>query len=159
MHAETAEWQEIFTGHQTQSVSLGVWWKLATDDEGAHTFSWETIEDEDAYGWIMHFDGASRANPIHGQASSGGKGLNAPCPTLQTQTSGSLILCIGAFDTELVDAATAGLDDYALMLMEPFSSVGAGAGYYEQRQAGATRPTAFSIGDEQQFVTLTLALQ
>jgi hypothetical protein len=103
-----SSWTSITSLDSSSSaVTLGAWWKIATATEPAsHTFTW--TGGQQAYGWIMRFTGHNSASPINGMPSIWGGSSSTPTsPAITTTVNNCLILRLGAFDGNDVNALPA----------------------------------------------------
>lgn len=157
-----AGWTQLSQDTANSTVSLGVWWKIATVSEpSSHTFTWDT--NEQAYGWIMRFTGHDPANPIHASADNGGSANNPISPAVTTTLADCLILRIGGFDDDDATVGDTGLTGHSTINMDVSSSgngqgrVSGGAGYVIQTVAGDSGTANFSYPFEE-FLTVTIAI-
>jgi len=152
-------WVEI--AHDTNSVTLGVWWKLADASESAsHQFTWGS--NEEAYGWIMRFTGHNQADPIDVSGTNGGNAWTPDCPAVTTAVANTMILRIGGFDDDDVNVDVTGLSGYTDITMDESSggngTCSGGAGYVQQPAIGDTGIAEFQLTSSEQYRTVTIAI-
>ena len=143
-----------------------MWWKLADASEASsHTFSWSGGESEEAYGWIMRFTGYNSDNPIDVFAltNGGSSSTSSPSsPAVTTTSDDTLIVRLGAFDDDDISHNSPGLSGHTAITMDESSSgdgtCSGGAGYLAQGTAGGSGTSSFSLTNNEQYVTLTLAI-
>ncbi|MCF7974384.1 MAG: LamG domain-containing protein [Phycisphaerae bacterium] len=155
-------WTLLSHGDGAGKITFGVWAKLAAASEPAsHTFTWNT--DEQAYGWIMRFQGHDPANPIDVMDS---KDLwddsTPPCPSVTTTVNHAMILRLGGFDEDDIYVDDTGLSGHTTITMDTskWSSEAAsgGAAYMYQLEAGNTGAESFVLSRKEEYRTVTLAI-
>jgi hypothetical protein len=149
----------------TGNVTLAVWWKVAGVAEPAnYAFTWTTSKK--AYGWIMRFGGVEPTAPINAVATLTGASSYPVCPTVTTTVANAMIVRIGAFDDGDVDVDDPDMLDHTTLTFDESDTgdsasgpVSGGATYEFQASAGSAGTAQFEINDNEQHVTMTLALR
>lgn len=154
-------WTLIDIGRRGNTVTMGVWWKLAGASEPAsHQFTWGG--DEQAYGWIMRFTGHDTSATINTSAAQGGNSSSPVCPSVTTTVANTMIVRIGGFDDDDITVDSPGLSGHTAITMDESSSVGdtcsGGAGYVQQASIGASGTSEFSLTATRQYRTVTVAI-
>ena len=154
-------WTQLSHGTGDGQVTVGVWAKLAGASESpVHIFTWGS--NEEAYGWIMRFTGHDPSNPIDVMAEQGGGATwNPPSPSVTTTVNNAMILRIGGFDHKDVTTDDSGLPGYVTITMDNSSTNGgsvSGGAAYVYESAGSTGSETFSLNDDEQYRTITLAI-
>ena len=155
-------WTLLSHGDGDSDVTFGVWAKLADASEsGSHTFTWTS--NEQAYGWIMRFEGHDPNNPIDVMDSTDFKDDSTPpSPSVTTTVINTLILRLGGFDDDDVDVDDTGLAGHITITMDESkasnSSASGGAGYSYQLETGSTGSVNFDLRAKEQYRTVTLAI-
>ncbi len=152
-------WAQI--AHNTNSLTLGVWWKLAGSSESSsHEFTWGS--NEQAYGWMMRFTGHDALVPIHVSAVDGGKSSVPVCPAVTTTVDNCLILRLGGFDDDDIVVDSPGLTGHTAVTMDESGSGGGtcsgGAGYVNLGVAGSSGTADFWLTASEQWRTVTVAI-
>ncbi|MCP4452176.1 MAG: hypothetical protein GY809_11990 [Planctomycetes bacterium] len=156
------DWTLLSHGDGDGKVTLGVWAKLASASEsGSHTFTWGS--DEEAYGWIMRFEGHDPSNPLDEMASQdGGKTYYPPSPSVTTSVTNAMILKLGGFDKDKITVDDTGLSGYTTITMDKNDDgegdASGGAAYQYQLEIGASGTGTFDLTDEEQYRTVTIAI-
>ena len=156
-------WNELHTREDPdERVSFGVWWRIATASEPAsHTFSWG--QTDRAYGWIMRFTGHDPTDPIPDSDSRRGESTSPTSSGVTTTVDNCLILRLGGFDRNRITAGDTGIAGYTTITMEESgggsSSSSGGAAYAMLDAAGSTGNENFALTGEEEYVTVTLAIQ
>jgi len=164
--AAPSGWTLLHREASSDDVSLAVWWKVATASEPTnYDFTWSGSEE--AYGFIMRFSGQAASNPIHTFNSSTGSGSSPQTPAVTTTVDNCMILRIGGFDDDDVDAdagdaGDAGMTDHTTITMNESGSgngtASGGAAYAMQATAGSSGTADFALTASEQYVTLTIAI-
>ncbi len=157
-------WQIITTLSRDNTVSMAVWWKLATASEPTgHTFSWG--ENQQAYGWIMRFTAHDPVTPINAMATATARSTgntNPTSPAAWTTVPNTLVLRIGGFDDDDIVVNDPGLPDHTPITMDKsnllLDTVSGGAGYVLQGNPGDTGTSTFSLTQEEESLTVTIAI-
>ncbi|MCG8448027.1 MAG: hypothetical protein MI725_00415, partial [Pirellulales bacterium] len=160
--APPAGWNQIAMSVSSNRVAMGVWWKLASNNEAAaHTFTWAP-SNEQSFGWIMRFTGHDPTNPIHASAVDTGPSGSPVNPAVSTSVNNCMILRIGGFDDDDVSVGDTGLAGHTTINMDKSHSghgtVSGGAGYIVQPSAGSSGVANFSLGGPEEYVTVTIAI-
>ncbi len=156
------DWTLLSHGNGDGKVTLGVWVKLASASESrSHTFTWGS--EEDAYGWIMRFEGFDPSSPLDAIGSQGGgKTSTPPSPSVTTSVANTMILRLGGFDKDKITVDDAGLSGYTTITMDENDggpgSVSGGAAYQYQVEIGASGTDTFELTDDEQYRTVTIAI-
>jgi len=156
------DWTLLSHGTGDGAVTLGIWAKLAAASEsGSHTFTWES--DEEAYGWIMRFEGHDPSNPLDAMESQGGGATYyPPCPSVTTSVINTMILKLGGFDKDKITVDNAGLSGYTTITMDDNDggkgSASGGAAYKYQLEIGDSETGTFDLTDAEQYRTVTIAI-
>ncbi len=124
-------WTGINIDSYMSQVTLGAWWKLADASESpTHQFTWSGSEQ--AYGWMMLFNGHDAADPIDIYATGGDSSSTPTSPAVTTTVSDVLILRLGAFDENDITIDAPGLTGHTAITMDRSSASGSGQVSYEQ---------------------------
>ena len=156
-------WNQIIVASESDDrVTLGVWWKLAGSSEPSNrTFSWSG--NEKAYGWMMRFTGHNTANPIHATATSEGDNDTPSAPSVTTTVDECLIVRIGGFDDDDHTNGDAGMAGHTTITSNESdsssSSCSGAAAYVKQDSAGTTGSASFSLNNNEEWRTLTIAIE
>jgi hypothetical protein len=130
------DWAQVFINDQSAKVTIGVWWKLADASESAsHEFTWSG--NQNAYGWMMRFEGHDPADPIHVYSAGGETDNNPSSPPVTTTLDNCLILRLGAFDDSDITVDDPGLSGHTAITMD--SSHNSGVSYEEFTEAKADK--------------------
>jgi len=154
-------WNLIYHGMESEQVTLGAWWKIASASEaGSYTFTWP--EKQKAYGFIMRFTGHDPSNPINVSANTGGSSSSPTSPAVTTTVADAMILRIGGFDDDDVTAGDPGLPGHTVITMDQSSNgsgtASAGAGYLMQSAAGGSGTSNFSLNSSEQYRAVTVGI-
>ncbi|MEM6330611.1 MAG: hypothetical protein AAF790_10220 [Planctomycetota bacterium] len=156
-----AGWDKVHIGQRAGSVTLGVWTRLATSSEPAgHTFQWNS--DANAYGWIMRFDGHDPAAPLGSTATAEGSSIAPLSPAVTTSVDNCMVVRIGGFDNDRINTDATGVAGYTTITMDAPNTIfeaSGGAAYANQAVAGDAGDLSFLLTGEEEFVTVTLAIQ
>lgn len=156
------DWTLLSHGTGDGQVTLGVWAKLAgASESGSHTFTWTS--DEEAYGWIMRFEGHDPSNPLDAiESQGGGATYYPPCPSVTTSVANTMILRLGGFDKDKIDVDDSGLSGYTTITMDENDggkgSASGGAAYKYQLEIGDSGTGTFDLTDDEQYRTVTIAI-
>jgi len=155
-------WTELNISQQTGAVTLGVWWKLADAAESSsHQFTWGG-NGQEAYGWIMRFNGQDPSAPINASAVDGGSSSAPDCPSVTTTVANTLIVRIGGFDNDAITVDNTGLSGHTSITMDASSSgsgnCSGGAGYKTQAAVGPAGTATFALTSAEQWRTMTIAI-
>jgi hypothetical protein len=154
-------WNVVHVADQSGAVTFGVWWKLAGASEpGSYNFTWSGSEH--AYGWVMRFTGHDPASPVHASSNDAGSGSAPASPSVTTTVDNALILRLGGFDDDDINAGDPGLSGHTAINMGdsgngPTTASG-GSGYVLQPAAGDSGTSAFTLTGSEEYVTVTLAI-
>jgi type II secretory pathway pseudopilin PulG len=146
-------WTQINLGACSSQVTLGAWWKIASDSEPInYTFNWSTPEK--AYGWIMRFTGQHSDIPINDYLASGQSSITPTSPEVTITVNNCLILRLGAFDNDdvntLPEPGNPGLSGHTAITMDTSGGsatpVGKGSwvtGLTHDKETGTNRALVF----------------
>lgn len=156
-------WNLLNVAEPSSSVTLGVWWKIASSSEPAnHTFTWSS--NERAYAWIMRFSGHDPLSPIHTFATNVGTSQNPTSPAITTTSPNVMIVRLGGFDHNKITVDSPGLANHSTITMDAsdfgtgkFQASG-GAGYYHLTDQGDSGTADFAMTKSEEFVTITLGI-
>jgi len=125
-------WTQVFLNDQSGQVTIGVWWKLADASESvSHEFTWSG--GQQAYGWMMRFEGHDPADPIDVYSADGETSASPSSPPVTTTLDKCLILRLGAFDDGDIVLDDPGLSGHTAITMD--SSQSSGVSYEEFTEA------------------------
>jgi hypothetical protein len=128
-------WTQVFLNDQAAQVTIGVWWKLADASESAsHEFTWSGSEQ--AYGWMMRFEGHDPSDPIHVYAADGDTDSNPSSPPVTTTLDKCLILRLGAFDDDDITVDSPGLSGHTAITMDSSQSPAVSYEEFTEAKAG-----------------------
>ncbi|HUG67601.1 MAG TPA: hypothetical protein VMM76_07610 [Pirellulaceae bacterium] len=158
-------WNAIAIDCSNNKVTIGVWWIITSS---AYTPAsvprcfWD--HDTEAYAWIMRFTGHDPVNPINASAvqmTDENITFTPTSPAVTTTVDDALILRLGAFDEDdylLVDQP--GLLGHTAITMDTNGDgrVSGGAGYIDQKEAGDSGTSTFSLIDREETITVTIAI-
>jgi len=131
-------WTQVFCNDQSDQVTIGVWWKLADASESAsHEFTWSA--GQQAYGWMMRFEGHNPADPIHDYSADGETNASPSSPPVTTTLDKCLILRLGAFDDADITVDDPGLSSHTAITMD--ASQSPAVSYEEFTEAKASSKT------------------
>jgi len=156
------DWSLLSHGTGDGSVTLGVWAKLASASESpTHTFTWTS--DEEAYGWIMRFEGFDPSSPLDViESQGGGATMYPPSPSVTTSDINTMILRLGGFDKDKITVDDTGLSGYTTITMDENDggkgSASGGAAYQYQLETGSSGSDTFELTDDEQYRTVTIAI-
>jgi hypothetical protein len=158
-------WNLVSAGDNANGrVSLGVWWKIATNSEpGEYQFGWSGAEE--AYGWVMRFTGHDSNSPVFFDNSMlTSDSTSAPiCQRLITPVDDMLVLRLGGFDDDDITVGNPGLDGHKAINMGKSgtgkNSVSGGSGYFVQGTAGDTNLAWFQLTRNEEMRTVTLGIR
>jgi hypothetical protein len=159
--AAPAGWNVTTVVDHNRKVTLGVWWKLANAAESSsYDFTW--ANNEHAYGWIMRFSGHDPVNPINANSYSEGSSASPSSAAVTTTVDNSLVLHIGGFDDDDITAGDPGLSGTTAINMndsgDGTATASGGSGYIQQRIAGNSTSSSFTLTAAEEFVTVTIAI-
>lgn len=160
--ADPAGWNRLNVGVDSgDDVTLGVWWKLAGASEAAtHAIAW--TGGQQAYGWVMRFTGHDAASPIHAFATDEGKSTTPNSPAVDTTVRYCLILRLGGFDDDDINAGDAGVGDHTTICSAASGSgsgtVSGAAAYTTLTDAGSSDASEFTLDKSEDYRTLTIAI-
>jgi hypothetical protein len=116
-------WTQVFLNDQSGQATIGVWWKLAGASESpSHGFSWSGPEQ--AYGWMMRFEGHDTTDPIDVYSADGETSASPSSPFVTTTLDNCLILRLGAFDDKDITLDAPGLGGHTAITMDASEDVG-----------------------------------
>jgi hypothetical protein len=149
----------------SNNVTLAVWWRVAGVAEPTnYAFTWTSPKK--AYGWVMRFGGVEPTAPIDTTATLMGAGSYPVCPTVTTTVANAMVVRIGAFDDGDVDVDDPDMSDHTTLTLDESDNgdsasgpASGGATYKLQAATAATGTAQFEINDNEQYVTMTLALR
>ncbi|MGL4514594.1 MAG: PulJ/GspJ family protein [Lacipirellulaceae bacterium] len=143
---------------EDNTVTLGLYWKVATNAEPAtHTFSWSGSDR--AVAWVMRITNQDGGNPITTFATANGASAAAECAATGTSIDQSLVVRIGAFNGASVTPGVTGLSGHTEVLMNAAASqASGGCGWKVQRRAGDCGQAAFALTGTQPFRTVTVVV-
>jgi hypothetical protein len=156
-----AGWNVAHVSSQGGKITFGVWWKLAgASESGTYSFTWSG--NRQAYGWIMRFTGHDSAVPINAVANTAGSATTPESPSVTSTVDNTLILRLGGFDDDDINAGDPGLTGHTAINMADTgngpSTASGGAGYVLQPTAGASGTSSFALTASEEYVTVTLAI-
>jgi hypothetical protein len=154
-------WTQIELDDKNNTVTFGVWWKIADASEpSGHQFTW--TGSEQAYGWMMRFTGHDPGSPIHDSNKNTGVSSSPDCPSVSTGLANCLILRLGGFDDDDVVPDSPGLSGHTSVNMDESDwgsgTCSGGAGYRTQANPGASGTAEFSLVYSEDYVTITVAI-
>lgn len=116
-------WTEIDVAAYGGAVTLGAWYKIAEADEPAsHEFTWSSLNQQQAYGWMMRFTGHDPDDPINDWAAYGQTSSTPTSPEVTTTVDNCIILRLGAFDNDDITEDDTGLTDHTTITMDASGS-------------------------------------
>jgi hypothetical protein len=156
-----AGWNLISRINNGGQVGLGVWWKLAGAAEPtSNVFTWTIAEQ--AYGCIMRFSGANTLSPINAFSTAQGTSSTPQCPSITTTEGYTMILRLGAFDSDNININNAGMSQHTTISVDRSNtgggSVSGGAAYDNLDPPGSSGAANFTLTGAQEFVTFTVAI-
>ncbi len=156
-----AGWTTITMQESDSSVTLGVWWKIASGSEGS-TQTFTGLVGERAYAWMMRFTGHDPSAPINASTHDKGSFNFPPAKAVTTTVDKSMVLRIGAFDDDGVTVDAPGIADHTPITMDESNdgtnTASGGAAYMIQEVAGDTGDAEFELTRQEEYVTATIAI-
>lgn len=152
-------WSPIEISHENDMITLGVWWKLATDAEPA-TYTWTWGQAAQPVGLIMRISNQYAGNPLTSFVGNGGTSETPECSETDTTRDNSMVLRIGAFHADkLTGSGQTGVAGHTDVYMESGDRhCTLGAAYEIQTVAGATGAAEFELTMPEEYRTLTLVV-
>jgi hypothetical protein len=143
---------------ESTTVTLGVYWKVATASEPAsYAFSWSG--NDRAVAWVVRVSNQFVGNPITTFTTGNGSSAAPSAPAAGTTLDQSLVMRFGAFDRDAVTAGNPGLAGHTPLLMTAANTqVSAGCGWEIQRRAGDCGAAAFALTNAEPFRTMTVVV-
>jgi hypothetical protein len=158
-------WNVLAINNNSSRAQLAVWWKIASASEpSSYTFSFSFADQ--MYGWMMRFTGNDSTNPINAFATlgAGTTASTAPIsPEVTTSVDKCMVLRLGAFDDDDITSNDAGIANHTTITMDSNTTgtngvSSGGAAYSYQSTAGATGTANFTITDNEEYATVTIAI-
>lgn len=152
-------WTTLDVGLGEDKVTLGVWWKLATDAEPSD-YTWNWSGDEEAIGVGLRISNQYEGNPITAFLAGNGKSSTPECPSVAASLENSLVLRVGGFHKEKFDTpGDTGLIGHTDLHMDGVSDdVSLGIGYRVQLVTGDSGVANFVLNGDEEYRTMSLII-
>ncbi|HBE68456.1 MAG TPA: hypothetical protein DDW52_09950 [Planctomycetaceae bacterium] len=153
------DWNLIVNESRNGDITLGVWWRVATDGEPA-SYSFKVGgEETGAYGWMMRFSGHDPADPISSTSVGSGRSATPIVPAAKVPTEQSMVLRLGAFEDNSFNQDQTEITNATTITMDGVSNASGGAAYSTQDEIGSTSTAEFGLTAKEDYVTATVVIK
>ena len=157
-----AGWNGIQSSN-TSAVSIATFYKVAGASEGASYLFTYSSGNEQAYGFIIRFDGEDTTTPINISGMTSGTSATPTCPSVTTTKDGCLILNLFGADDHDVTIDDGEPSGTTVITVDESDNAGdacsGGAAYLTQANAGASGTAAFALTASEEWIAITVGIE
>ncbi|QDU57436.1 PilW family protein [Aeoliella mucimassa] len=154
----------VSQSNDTAQCTLGIWYRIASSTEPA-TYSFQWDQSEQAYGWMMRFDGHDAVAPIHAMTTTSGTSTSPTSPSLATNEENCMVVRIVGLNSNAINTTAPGVSGHSSINMSSSSSSldssSGGSAYQYLSQAGSVDTASFALqsgASATEFVSASLAI-
>lgn len=155
---EHPDWNLLGTDVHNANITLGVWYRIATDNESSN-YTLDFGQKVGIYAWLMHFSGNDHASPIENFRITTGRSKSPSTPGSETTVENAMVLRIGAFDDNSVKEDDTGMSDTRVVTMDSVPSASGGAAFSTHTDVGSVKGSQFELTTREDYVTATLVIK